>query len=99
LGRGGFWPTRRERARAGALSAQLAHLRGAMVGDGAVARGPHVREGGWLTALTARRKGGLDRGPTGGESRSGSPPWGRFFGGETVAKHEWVMGVTGVGRI
>ena len=38
LGRGGFRPSRRERARAGALSAQLAQLRGATAGDDAVAR-------------------------------------------------------------
>jgi hypothetical protein len=35
---GGFWPTRRESARAVALAAQLAQLCGAMAGDGAVAR-------------------------------------------------------------
>jgi hypothetical protein len=42
---------------------------------------------------------GLDRGPAGGELRSGSPPSVRFFGGEVVAKHGRVKWVTGVGRI
>jgi hypothetical protein len=70
------------------------------VGDGAAARGPHARERGWLIVLTATREGReLDRGPAGGESRGGSPLWGRFFGGEMVAKHGRVKGVTGVGRI
>ena len=49
--------------------------------------------------VNGTEEGGLDRGLAGGESRGGSPPWGRFFGGETVAKHGRVMGVTGVGRI
>ena len=56
-GPGGFRPSRRKRARAGALSAQLAPLRGVTVGDGAVAWGPHARERGWLTALTATEGG------------------------------------------
>ena len=63
-------------------------------------RGPAcLREGG-RTALTARREGReLDRGPVGGEPRGGSPPSVRFCGGEMVAKHGRVMGVTGVVRI
>jgi hypothetical protein len=62
--------------------------------------GPHAREGGGETALTARREGReLDRSPVGGEPRGGSPPSVRFRGRETVAKHGWLMGVTGVGRI
>jgi hypothetical protein len=61
--------------------------------------GPHAREREGRTALTARRKGGLDRGPAGGESRDGFPPWVRFFGVEAVAKHGQVKGVTRVGRI
>jgi hypothetical protein len=72
----------------------------AVRGDGGGRRrgaGPHARDREGLTALTARRKGGLDRGPAGGESRGGSPPWVRFFGGEAVAKHGRVKGVTGVG--
>jgi hypothetical protein len=72
-------------------------------GDGGGRRrgaGPHAREREGRTALTARRKGGkLDRGPAGGESGGGSPPWVRFFDGEVVAKHGRVKGVTGVGRI
>ena len=40
---------------------------GATVGDGAVARGPHARERGWLTALMATKGGGFDRSPAGGE--------------------------------
>jgi hypothetical protein len=61
----------------------------------------HMPErGGKGTALTARREGrGLDRGPVGGEPRGGSPPSVRFYGGEAVAEHGQLMGVTGVGRI
>jgi hypothetical protein len=59
--------------------------------------GPHAREREGLTALTARRKGGLDRGPVGDEARGGSPAWVRFLGGEAVVKHGRVKGVTGVG--
>jgi hypothetical protein len=87
------------RARAGAC---LRPSWPSCAGDGGGRRrgaGPHAREREGLTALTARRKGGLDRGPAGGESRGGSPPWVRFFGGEAVAKHGRVKGVTGVGRI
>jgi hypothetical protein len=66
---GGFRPSRRERARAGALSAQLAQLRGATARDGAVARGPHARERGWLTALTAT-EGGEGARPGSGRRRA-----------------------------
>jgi hypothetical protein len=40
---------------------------GATAGDGAVARGPHARERGWLTALMATEGGGFDRSLAGGE--------------------------------
>jgi hypothetical protein len=63
-------------------------------------RGPTRQRGGGRTALTARREGReLDQGPVGGEPRGGSPLSVRFCGGETVAKHGRLMGVTGVGRI
>jgi hypothetical protein len=95
----------------GGISAQVAQARAggrafgslgpAARGDGGERRcgaGPHAREGG--TALTTRREGWeLDWGPVGGEPRGGSPPSVRFCGGETVAKHGRLMGVTGVGRI
>jgi hypothetical protein len=69
-------------------------------GNGAAARARTPERGGGRTALTARREGReLDRGPVGGEPRGGSPPSIRFCGGETVAKHGRLMGVTGVGRI
>jgi hypothetical protein len=68
-GPGGFRPSRRKRARAGALSAQLAPLRGATAGDGAVARGPHARERGWLTVLTAT-EGGEGARPGSGRRRA-----------------------------
>jgi hypothetical protein len=42
-------------------------------------------------------RAGFDWGPAGGESRDSSPPWVQFFGGEAVAKHGRVKGVTGVG--
>jgi hypothetical protein len=97
---------------AGGISAQQARARagGCAFGPvGPAARGddrgrrrgagPHAREREGRTALTAWRKGGLDRGPAGGESRGGSPSWVWFFGGEAVAKHGRVKGVTGVGRI
>jgi hypothetical protein len=38
-----------------------------MAGDGAVARGPHARERGWLTTLMATEGGGFDRSPADGE--------------------------------
>jgi hypothetical protein len=66
---GGFRPTWRERARAGALSAHLAQPRGATTGDCAVARGPHARERGWLTVLTAT-EGGEGARPGSGRRRS-----------------------------
>jgi hypothetical protein len=98
---GGFRPRWRKRARAGALLAHSAQPRGATAGEnGAAARARTPERGGGRTALTARREGQeLDRGPVGGEPRGGSPPSVRFCGGETVAKHGRVMGVTGVGRI
>jgi hypothetical protein len=101
LGRGG-----------GGISAQVAQARAggrafgplgpAARGDGgetALRRGPARQRGGGTT-LTARREGWeLDRSPVGGEPRGGSPLSVRFCGGETVAKHGRLMGVTGVGRI
>jgi hypothetical protein len=99
LGRGDFGPEGAS-ARAGALSAHLAQPRGAMAGERRCDAGPHARERGERTALTARREGReLDRGLVGGEPRGGSPPSVRFCGGETVAEHGQLMGVTGVGRI
>jgi hypothetical protein len=69
-------------------------------GNGAAARARMPERGGEQTALTARREGReLDRGPVGGKPRGGSPPSVRFCGGETVAEHGRLMGVTGVGRI
>jgi hypothetical protein len=72
-------------------------------GDGGgtvLRRGPARQREGEGTALTAQREGrGLDRGPVGGEPCGGSPPSVRFCGGEAVAKHGRLMGVTGVGRI
>jgi hypothetical protein len=56
-------------ARAGALAAQLAQLRGATAGNDAVARGPHARERGWLTALTAT-EGGQGARPGSGRRRA-----------------------------
>jgi hypothetical protein len=62
-------------------------------------RGPACQREGGADGVDGTEEGGLDRGPAGGESRAGSPPWVRFFGGEVVAKHGRVKGVTGVGRI
>ena len=45
-GPGGFWPRRRERERAGALSAHLAQPRGATAGERRCDAGPHARERG-----------------------------------------------------
>jgi len=46
LGRGDFWPNRRQRERAGVLSAHLAQPRGATAGETALRRGPaRQREG------------------------------------------------------
>jgi hypothetical protein len=62
-------------------------------------RGPaRLRKGG-ADDVDGTEEGGLDWGPAGGEFRGGSPPWVRFFGGEAVAKHGRVKGVTGVGLI
>jgi hypothetical protein len=70
-----------------------------MAGDGAVARGPHARERGWLTALMATEGGGSTGARPAAKSRGGSPPLVRFYGGEVVARHGWVQGITGVGLI
>jgi hypothetical protein len=99
LGRGGFWPKRRQRERAGVLSAHLAQPRGATAGERRCGAGPHARERGEGTALTARRGVRARPGPVGGEPRGGSPPSVQFCGGEAVAEHGRLIGVTGVGRI
>jgi hypothetical protein len=91
---GGDFGTPGASARAGVLAAQLC---GATAGGRRRGAGPHAREREGLTALTATKGGGFDRGLAGGESRGGSPPWVRFFGGEAVAKHGRVKGVTRVG--
>jgi hypothetical protein len=97
----------------GEISAQKAQARAggrafgplgpAARGDGggtALRRGPTRQREGGRTALTARREGReLDRGPVGGEPRGGSPPSVWFCGGETVAEHGRLMGVTGVRQI
>jgi hypothetical protein len=62
-------------------------------------RGPARQREGGADGVNDTEEGGLDRGPAGGESRGGSPPWVRFFGGEAVAKHGRVKRVTRVGRI
>jgi hypothetical protein len=64
-----------------------------------VARARMPERGRGLTALTATEGGGFDRNLAGSESRGGSPPLVRFFGGEVVAKHGRVQGITGVGLI
>jgi hypothetical protein len=73
----------------------LAQLRGAT----APWHGPARQREGGADDVNGTEEGGLDPGPAGGESHGGSPPWVRFFGGEAVAKHGRVKGVTGVGRI
>jgi hypothetical protein len=64
-----------------------------------VARARMPERGRGLTALMATEGGGFDRSPAVGESRDSSPPLVRFFGGEAVAKHGRVQGITGVGLI
>jgi hypothetical protein len=97
----------------GGISAQQARARAggrafgpvgpAARGDGGGRRhgaGPTRQGEGVADGVNGTEKGGgLDRGPAGSESRCGSPSWVRFFGGEAVAKHGRVKGVTGVGRI
>ena len=98
-GPGGFWPSWRKRARAGALSAHLAQPRGATAGGTALRCGPaRQREGGGNDVNGTEGGARARPGPVGGEPRGGSPPSIRFCGGETVAKHGRLMGVTGVGR-
>jgi hypothetical protein len=98
-GGGGFRPSRRERARGRAFGPVGPAARG----DGGGRRhgaGPTRQGEGVADDVNGTEKGGgLDRGPAGSESRCGSPSWVRFFGGEAVAKHGRVKGVTGVGRI
>jgi hypothetical protein len=50
----------------------------------------HVRRGGGGGSIGVR--------PT-AKSRGGSPPLVRFYGGEAVARHRRVQGITGVGLI
>jgi hypothetical protein len=64
-----------------------------------MARGPHASERGWLTALMATEGGGSTGARPAAKSRGGSPPLVRFYGGEVVARHRWVQGITGVGLI
>jgi hypothetical protein len=94
-GGAGFRPTRaRARAR---LRPSWPSCAGATAGNDAVARARMPERGRGLTALTATEGGGFDRSPAGGESRGGSPPLVRFFGGEVVAKHGRVQGIMGWG--
>jgi hypothetical protein len=97
---GDFWPNRRQRERAGALSAHLAQSRGATAGEWRCGAGPHARERGGGNGVNDTEGGARARpGPVGGELRGGSPPSVRFCDGEAVAEHGRLMGVTGVGRI
>jgi hypothetical protein len=98
LGRGGFRPTwarARARLRPGWPSSE-----GEMAGDGTVARGPHASEGGGVNGVDGhgRRGGSTGVRPT-AKSRGGSPSLVRFYGGEAVARHGRVQGITGVGLI
>jgi hypothetical protein len=87
-------------ASAGALAAQLAQLRGSDDGERHRGAGPHAREREGADGVDGNGgRGGFDRSPAGGKSRSGSLPLVRFFGGEAVARHERVQGITGVGPI
>jgi hypothetical protein len=60
---------RKEKRKRRRVSAQLAQLCGATAGDGAMARGPHARERGWLTVLTAT-EGGEGARPGSGRRRA-----------------------------
>ena len=96
LGRGGFWPTQRERGRRPSWPSS----EGGTVGDGAVVRGPHASEGGFNGADGNGGRGERSTGVRPAvEPRGGSPPWVRFCGGEAVARHGRVQGITGVGLI
>jgi hypothetical protein len=93
---GEFWPTLAQ-ARAGALAAQL---RGSDGGDRHRGASPHAREREGADGIDGNGgRGGFDRSPAGGESRGGSLPMVRFFGGEAVARHGRVQGITRVGPI
>jgi hypothetical protein len=63
-GGGGFWPKRRQRERAGALSAHLAQSRGATTGERRCGAGPHAKERGEGNDVNDTEGGGrgLDRG-------------------------------------
>jgi hypothetical protein len=91
---GGFRPTRRERAR---LRPSWPSCAGRRRGT-ASWRGPARQREGGADGVDGNGGRGVDRGPAGGESRSGSPPWVRFFGGEAMVKHGRVKGVTGWGE-
>jgi hypothetical protein len=98
---------------AGGISAQQARARASGRAFGPVGPAARGDGGGWRRGVGptcqgegvadgvngTEKGGGLDRGPAGGEFRGGSLPWVRFFGGEAVAKHGRVKGLTGVGRI
>jgi hypothetical protein len=99
-GRGEFWLRRRQRERAGALSAHLAQPRGRRRGKRRCGVGPHTRERGKGNGDNDTEGGARAQlGPVGDEPRGGSPPSVRFCGGEAVVEHGRLMGVTGVGRI
>jgi hypothetical protein len=78
------WPSRARRRR----------------GNDAVARTRTPERGGGADGVNGTEGGaGARPGPVGGEPRGGSPTSVRFCGGEAVAEHGRLMGVTGVGRI
>jgi hypothetical protein len=74
---------------------------GATAGNGAVARAHTPGRGVGLTALRQRmeRGGGSTGARSAANSRGGSPPLVRFYGGEVVARHGRVRGIMGVGSI
>jgi hypothetical protein len=63
-------------------------------------RGAHTLVRGGLTAWTATEgEGGSTEVRPTVKSRGGSPPLVRFYGGEAVARHGRLQGITGVGLI
>jgi hypothetical protein len=93
---GDFGPPGRECARAARLRPSWPSCAGRRRGT-APWRGPARQREGGADGVDGNGGRGFDRGPAGDESRGGSPPWVRFFGGEVVAKHGRVKGVTRVG--
>jgi hypothetical protein len=85
MGRGGFGPARRERARGRACGPAAAHERGgdgtARGSDGVTAGPPVSKSGGGGNGVAARRRGRTGR-AGGGESR---PPVARFSAHGEVA--------------